>query len=70
MLQDVGIQGIVLDMRTMKVEDAAQIRKDIEELPPRKSKRDQATALLPRLSPRAASPQREEEEEEEEDDDY
>ena len=68
-LQDVGIQGIVLDMRTMKVEDAAQIRKDIEELPPRKPKRDQANALLPRLSSRPAAPQREEEEEEEEYDD-
>ncbi len=67
-LQDVGVQGIVLDMRTMKVEDAAQIRKDIEELPPRKIRRDQANALLPRLSQRAASPQRDEEEEEEDED--
>jgi hypothetical protein len=68
-LQDVGVQGIILDMRTMKVEDAAQIHKDVEELPPRKAKRDQANALLPKLSTRAASPQREEEEEEEEYDD-
>ncbi|MFH1560899.1 MAG: hypothetical protein ABID84_05805 [Chloroflexota bacterium] len=66
-LQDVGVQGIVLDLRTMKVEDAVQIREGIEELPPRKPKRDQASALLPRLSPRAVLPQREEEEEEEED---
>ena len=65
-LQDVGIQGIVLDLRTMKVEDAAKIRKDIEELPPRKIRRDQASALLPRVSSLAASSQREEEEEEEE----
>ncbi|HIC68749.1 MAG TPA: hypothetical protein EYO90_04385, partial [Candidatus Latescibacteria bacterium] len=65
-LQDVGVQGIVLDMRTMKEEDAAQVRKDMEELPPRKIKRDQPGALLPRLSSRTASPQQEQEEEEEE----
>ena len=67
-LQDVGVQGIVLDMRTMKVKDAAQIQKDVEDLPPRKLKRDQANALLPRLSQRAVSPRREEEEDDEEED--
>ena len=69
-LQDVGVQGIVLDMRTMKIEDATQMRKDIEELPPRKIKRDQADAMLPRLQQRAASPQREEEEDGEEEEEY
>jgi hypothetical protein len=66
-LQDVGIQGIVLDLRTMKVEDAIPMREAIEGLPPRKTKRDQATALLPRLSPRAVSPQREEEDDDDDD---
>ena len=64
-LQDVGVQGIVLDMGTIKVEDAAQIRKDIEELPPRRIRRDQANALLPRLSQWTASPEVEEQEEDE-----
>jgi hypothetical protein len=66
-LQDVGIQGVVLDLRTMKVEDAVQIREAIDSLPPRKTKRDQATALLPRLSPRVLSPQREEEDDDDDD---
>ena len=67
-LQDMGVQGIVVDMRTMKVEDAIQIRDAIDGLPPPKMKRDQTSALLPRLSTRVAAPQREEEEEEDDED--
>ncbi|MQF48460.1 hypothetical protein FIM08_00935 [SAR202 cluster bacterium AC-647-N09_OGT_505m] len=69
-LQEVGVQGIVLDMRTMKIEDATRMQKNIEGLPPRRIKRDQADATLPRMSQRSASPQREEEEDGEEEEDY
>ena len=65
-LQDVGIQGVVLDIRTMKVEDAIQVRDAIDGLPPRKVKRDQNNALLPRLSQRAASVEIDDDGEEEE----
>jgi hypothetical protein len=67
-LQDVGVQGIVVDMRTMKLEDAAQIRNAIDGLPPRKAKHDQADALLPRLSLFGASPQQNDDDDDEEDD--
>jgi hypothetical protein len=65
-LQDVGIQGVVLDMRTMKVEDALQVRHAIDGLPPRKVKRDQNNALLPRLLQRATSIEVDDDGEEEE----
>lgn len=68
-LQDVGVQGIVLDLRSMKVEDAVQMQEAIEKLPPHKIKRDRATALLPRLSLRAASPEEEEEDDDDDDND-
>ena len=69
-LRDVGVQGMVVDLRSMKVEDAVQMEKDIHAMPPRKTRHDHAGALLPRLSTRTAAPQREDEdwEEEEEED--
>ena len=68
-LQDVGIQGVVLDLRTLNGEEVAQMREAIEELPPRKSKRESQSPVLPRPSVRAFTPRRQEEEEEEEDED-
>ncbi|MDP6102332.1 MAG: hypothetical protein QF579_03370 [Dehalococcoidia bacterium] len=56
-LQDVGVQGLVVDLRSMNVKEAIQIEDAIEGLPPRKTRRDQADALLPRVSQRAASHQ-------------
>jgi len=69
-LQAVGIQGIVLDLRTMKLDDALQVQDNIDELPPRRTKRDQADALLPRLSQSGFSPQREDEDDDEEEEEY
>jgi hypothetical protein len=69
-LQDAGIQAVVLDMRTMNGKDVDAMREAIEGLPPRKARRDHATALLPRLSPRTAPPPSAGEEDEDEDDDY
>ena len=69
-LQAVGIQGIVLDLRTMKLDDALQVQDNIDELPPRRTKRDQANALLPRLSQSGISPQREDEDDGEEEEEY
>ena len=68
-LQDAGIQAVVLDMRTMNGKDVDGMREAIEGLPPRKTRRDHTTALLPRLSPRTALPPSAEEDEEDEDDD-
>ena len=69
-LQDVGVQGIVLDLRTMKLDDALQIQDNIDELPPRRTKRDQASALLPRLSKGGISPQGEDDDDGEEEEEY
>ena len=66
-LQDVGIQGVILDMSKISTEDSAQLQRNLGELPPRKTKRDQVNALLPRISSHVQAPQAEEEEEEEED---
>jgi len=65
-IQEVGIQGIVLDLRTMRMQDANQVREAINELPTRRNKRDKPDALLPKLTHNMASLQMEEEEEEEE----
>ena len=69
-LQDVGIQGIVLDMRTMQLDDALKVQGNIDELPPRKTRRDQASALLPRLSQGEISPQSEDDDDGEEEEEY
>jgi hypothetical protein len=69
-LQDVGIQGIVVDMRIMKLEDAIQVRDAIDGLPPRKTKHDQSNGLLPRLSLPGASPQQDDDEDDDDDEDY
>ena len=68
-LQDAGIQGVVVDLRAVNGEEVAQMREAIEELPPRKNKRESQSPVLPRPSIRAFTPRRQEEEEEEDEDD-
>ena len=54
-LHDTGIQGIVLDSRSVGAEDVVKVKEAIESLPPRKTKRDQAPApVVPRLASREA----------------
>ena len=50
-LQDTGIQGIVLDSRSMDAESALGVKEAIDALPPRKTKRDQPAPVLPRFAP-------------------
>ncbi len=59
-LQDTGIQAIVLDSRQMQVEDALRVKEAIDNLPPRKTKRDQPTPTLPRMAPMEAAHHHEE----------
>ena len=54
-LHDTGIQGIVLDSRSVDAEDALKVREAIENLPPRKTKRDQPAPVVPRLPSREAA---------------
>jgi hypothetical protein len=68
-LQDAGVQAVVLDTRAMDAADATKMSEAIEGLAPRKIKRKQAAAVLPSQPLRAAAVRREEEEEEGEDDD-
>ena len=69
-LQDAGIQAIVLDLRAMNGKGATQMQADIRGLPPRKAKRDLTSPVLPRPSARASSlGRREEEEEDDEEED-
>ncbi len=49
-LQDVGLQGLVVDSSKVSAEDVARMAEDIKDLPPRKQKRDHPSALLPRMS--------------------
>ena len=69
-LQDVGVQGLVVDLRSMNVKEAIQIEDAIEGLPPRKTRRDQADALLPRVSQRAASHQSDDDDDDGEEEEY
>lgn len=64
-IQEVGIQGIVLDLRTMRMQDVSQVQDAINELPPRRNKRDNTSALLPKLTHNVASLQMDEEDEDE-----
>ncbi len=59
-LQDTGVQAIVLDSRPMATEDALQLKEAIDTLPPRKTKRDQPAPIVPRLASRQADHQHEE----------
>ena len=49
-LHDTGIQGIVLDSRSVDADDALKVKEAIDALPPRKTKRDQPAPVVPRLA--------------------
>lgn len=66
MLQEIGLQGLVVDAAKVSADDAARIAEDIDALPPRKPKREHAGALLPRVS--SASPARQLPDDDDEDD--
>ncbi|MBI2856445.1 MAG: hypothetical protein HYX93_06330 [Chloroflexi bacterium] len=68
-LQEAGIQGVVLDLRAINGEEITQMREAIGELPPRKGRRESQPPILPRPTIRAFTPQQQEEEEEEDEDD-
>lgn len=55
LLQDAGVQGLVVAFSNITAEEAAQIREAIDNLPPRKTKRDQPAPVVPRLASREAS---------------
>ena len=66
-LQDVGLQGLVVDSSQVSAEDAARMAEDIKDLPPRRQKREPVGALLPRMSSGApASHQHDDDDEEDE----
>ena len=68
-LQDVGLQGVVVDASNVGAEDAARMAEDIKGLPPRRQKRDSPGALLPRVSSGSlASHQHDDDDDDEEDD--
>ena len=54
LLQEIGIQGLVITFDELSEEEAAQIRETIDALPPRKTKRDQPAPIVPRLASREA----------------
>ena len=66
-LQDVGLQGLVVDSSQVSAEDSARMAEDIKGLPPRRQKREHAGALLPRVSSGSpASHQHDDDDEEDE----
>ena len=65
-LQDVGLQGLVVDAGKVSADDGAQMAEDIKDLPPRRQKREHAGALLPRMS----SPEPHHHDDDDEEDDY
>ncbi|MDE2861152.1 MAG: hypothetical protein OYI31_00140 [Chloroflexota bacterium] len=66
-LQDVGIQGLVVDCAKVAEEDASRMAEDIKGLPPRRQKRDHAGALLPRVSSGSPAAHQHDDDDEEED---
>ena len=48
-LQDMGLQGIVVDANEMDPLEVSGMQDDIENLPPRKNVRETATSLVPRI---------------------
>ena len=61
LLQEIGVQGLVISFEELSAEEAAQIREAIDALPPRKAKRDQPAPVLPRAASREAAHQHDEE---------
>ena len=66
-LQDVGLQGVVVDAAKVSAEDSSRMTEEIKNLPPRRQKRDHAGALLPRVSSGSPAPHQHDEDDEEED---
>ena len=66
-LQDVGLQGLVVDCSKVSADDTSQMAEDIKGLPPRRQKRDHAGALLPRVSPGSPTSHQHDDDDEEED---
>lgn len=48
-IRDVGLQGIVLDLNKISSDDVNTMRKNIDNMPTAKNKKDQANAIIPRL---------------------
>ena len=48
-LQDMGLQGIVVDANELDLVEVSGMQEDIENLPPRKNARETATSLVPRI---------------------
>lgn len=67
-LQEVGLQGVVVDSSNVDAEDAARMSEDIKGLPPRRQKRDSPGALLPRMSSGAPASHQHDDDDDEEDD--
>ena len=67
-LQDVGLQGLVVDAGKVSADAAACMAEDIKTLPPRRQKRDHVGALLPRMSSGMPEPHQHDDDDDEEDD--
>ncbi len=61
LLQDAGVQGIVLGFGQMEESEVLQVREAIDALPPRKTKRDQPAPTLPGVASRETGHRHEEE---------
>ena len=68
-LQDMGVQGIVVDANELDVVEVSGMQEDIERLPPRKSARDAGSLLVPRIGGGASNLRGVEEEDDDDDDD-
>lgn len=66
-LQDVGIQGLVVDCAKVGTDDASRMAEDIKGLPPRRQKRDHPGALLPHVSSGSPAAHQHDDDDEEED---
>ncbi len=66
-LQEVGLQGLVLDASRVSADEAARMAEDIGGLPPRRPRREHAGALLPRVSSGSTAQHQPDEDDEEED---
>ena len=67
-LQEVGLQGVVVNSSNVGAEDAARMSEDIKGLPPRRQKRDNPGALLPRISSGSTASHQHDDDDDEEDD--
>jgi hypothetical protein len=49
-IRDIGIQGILLDILSVKPKEIKSMKDDIQQLPPFKNKKDPSRAILPHIS--------------------